>query len=264
MEKVREAANTSELLVEKRGAVAILTLHRPQVLNALSDSLLREVTSEMEQLDQDPGVRVMVLTGGDKVFAAGADIKGMAEASSAQMQISDRLANWERIRKISKPIIAAVSGYALGGGCELAMSCDLIVASEKAVFGQPEILIGVMPGAGGTQRLTRAIGKYRAMEFILTGSRFTAQQGMEWGLINRVVPPELLMEEAMALAEEIASKPPLAVRLAKEAVSWAQDVELGEGLLKERQHFYKLFDTEDQKEGMRAFLEKRKPNFKGK
>lgn len=252
------------MIVERKGAVAVLTLNRPEVLNALSDSLVEAVVSEMERLDKEEGVRAVVLTGGSKVFAAGADIKGMADATSQEMQKSDRLAKWERMRKISKPIVAAVSGFALGGGCEMAMSCDMIVASENAVFGQPEILIGVIPGAGGTQRLTRAIGKYRAMEFVLSGRRFSAQQALEWGLVNHVVPNELVVEEAVSLAEEIASRPPIAVRLAKEAVNWAVDVELGEGLVKERQHFYKLFDTEDQKEGMKAFLEKRKPVFKGK
>lgn len=253
-----------ELLVERKGRVAVLTLNRPKVLNALSDSLVEAVVSELERLDRDREVRVFVLTGGDSVFAAGADIKGMAEATSADLKRSDRLAKWERMRKISKPIVAAVAGYALGGGCELAMSCDLVVAAESAVFGQPEILIGVMPGAGGTQRLTRAIGRYRAMEFILTGKRFNARQALEWGLVNRVVPGEVLSEEALKLAQEIAAQPPVAVRLAKEAVHWAEDLELREGLARERAHFYDLFDTEDQKEGMRAFTEKRKPNFTGK
>lgn len=252
------------LLLEKKGAVAVLTLNRPEALNALSDELVEEMVSSLERLDRDPEVRVMILTGGEKCFAAGADIKEMAEASVADMLRSDRLAKWERMRKISKPVIAAVSGYALGGGCELALSCDLIVAAETAVFGQPEILIGVIPGAGGTQRLTRAIGKYRAMEMVLTGARVSAERALEWGLVNRMVPQELLMEEALSLAREIAARPPLAVQLAKEAVCKAQDTDLETGLLHERKLFYLLFGTQDQKEGMKAFLEKRKADFKGR
>jgi enoyl-CoA hydratase len=255
---------SSELLVERRGSVAILRLHRPDVLNALSDSLVETLVTELEKLDRDPEVRCFVLTGGDKVFAAGADIKGMADAGVAEMMGSDRLAKWERLRKIQKPIVAAVCGFALGGGLELAMSCDLLVAAEDAVFGQPEILLGVIPGAGGTQRLTRAIGRTRAMEFILTGKRFSAAEGLAWGLVNRVVPRELAVEEAVKLAVEIASKAPLAVRLAKEAVNRALDADLETGLLHERRLFYLLFGTEDQKEGMRAFLEKRPAKFTGK
>jgi enoyl-CoA hydratase len=257
-------AAASELLVERRGAVALLRLNRPEVLNALSDSLVESVVSELEALDRDPEIRCFVLTGGERVFAAGADIKGMAEAGVAEMMGSDRLAKWERLRKIQKPIVAAVCGYALGGGLELAMSCDLLVAAEDAAFGQPEILLGVIPGAGGTQRLTRAIGKTRALEYILTGRRFTAPEALAWGLVNRVVPRELVIEEALTLAAEIASKAPLAVRLAKEAVGKALDVDLESGLLHERRLFYLLFGTEDQKEGMRAFVEKRAARFLGK
>lgn len=251
------------LLVEKKETVAVLTLNRPEVLNALSDDLVEKLVSSLESLDRDPEIRVMVLTGGEKCFAAGADIKGMAEASVPDMLRSDRLAKWERMRRISKPIVAAVSGYALGGGCELALSCDLVVASETAVFGQPEILLGVIPGAGGTQRLTRAAGKYRAMEMVLTGSKISARQAREWGFVNRIVPPELLLEEALSLAREIAARPPFAVQLAKEAVCRAQDTDLETGLLHERKLFYLLFGTRDQKEGMKAFLEKRKAEFKG-
>ncbi|MBI4055426.1 MAG: enoyl-CoA hydratase/isomerase family protein [Elusimicrobia bacterium] len=255
---------TQELLVQREGPVAVHTLNRPKVLNALSDSLLESLVCALEQQDSDPEIRCMVVTGGEKVFAAGADIQGMAEASVAQMLCSDRLAKWQRLQKISKPLIAAVSGYALGGGCELAMCCDLIVASESAVFGQPEILIGVIPGAGGTQRLPRAIGKARAMEMILTGRRFDARKALEWGMVNRVVPPELLLAETMALAQEVARQAPLAVRAAKEAVLKALDLDIDSGLSYERKLFYLLFGTEDQKEGMRAFLEKRPPRFQGK
>jgi enoyl-CoA hydratase len=257
------SASTSELLTERRGPIEILRLNRPEVLNALSDSLVEALVSRLEALDRDPDVRCFVLTGGERVFAAGADIKGMAEAGVAEMMGSDRLAKWERLRKIQKPIVAAVSGYALGGGLELAMACDLIVAAEDASFGQPEILLGVMPGAGGTQRLTRAIGRTRAMEYILTGRRFSAVEALDWGLVNRIVPRELVFDEAVRLAEEIAAKAPLAVRLAKEAVSRALDADLETGLLHERRLFYLLFGTRDQKEGMRAFLEKRPAQFKG-
>ena len=261
--KTDAASVTRELLMERRGAVAILTLNRPQVLNALSDSLVESLVRALEELDRDPEIRCLILTGGEKVFAAGADIQGLAQATVPEMLDSDRLAKWERMRKISKPIIAAVAGYALGGGCELAMSCDLIVAGKTALFGQPEILIGVMPGAGGTQRLTRAVGKYRAMEMTLTGKRITAQEAWEWGLVNRVVPAEFLLEEALSLAREIASQAPQAVKLIKKAVNRAQEVDLDTGLSYERYLFYLLFGTQDQKEGMKAFLEKRKPNFKG-
>ena len=258
------AAPAAELLTERRGAVFVARLNRPEALNALSDSLVARLVSALESADRDPAVRVLVLTGGDKAFAAGADIKGLAEASIVDMLGSDRLAQWEKLRKLSKPLIAAVSGFALGGGCELAMSCDMIVAAEDAAFGQPEILLGAMPGAGGTQRLTRAIGKARAMEYVLTGRRFTAREAHAWGLVNRVVPKERVLEEALALAEEIARQAPLAVRLAKEAVNRALETDLETGLGYERRLFYLLFGTEDQKEGMKAFIEKRKPSFKGR
>ena len=262
--KQSETVQQEQLLVERRVAVAVLKLNRPEVLNALSDSLVEAVVSQMEALDRDPQVRVFLLTGGAKVFAAGADIKGMAEAGVAEMLSSDRLAKWERLRKIQKPIVAAVSGFALGGGLELAMACDLIVAGEDAVFGQPEVLLGVMPGAGGTQRLTRAIGRARAMELILTGRRFSAREGLAWGLVNRVAPKELAFDEALRLAKEISERAPMAVGLIKEAVNKALDMDLESGLLHERRLFYLLFGTADQKEGMKAFIEKREPKFTGK
>ncbi|OGS01373.1 MAG: enoyl-CoA hydratase [Elusimicrobia bacterium RIFCSPLOWO2_12_FULL_59_9] len=254
----------TDLVVQKKGKVSVLTLNRPQVRNALSDALMADLAAKLENLDRDSEVRVIVITGAGQCFAAGADISELAGATLQELLSSDRLAKWERVRKIKKPVIAAVSGYALGGGCELALSCDLIVAAEDAVFGQPEVLIGVMPGAGGTQRLVRAIGKYRAMELILTGKRFSAVEAQAWGMVSKTAPKEKLMEEAMALAEDIAKQAPLAVQLIKESVNRALETDLETGLLHERRLFYLLFGTEDQKEGMKAFLEKRKPSFQGK
>jgi len=247
-----------------RDNVGWIRLNRPEVLNALNLQLVSELVTVLTEMDRDDHVRCMVITGNEKAFAAGADIPEMAEASSVEMLIQDQFAEWDRIRKLAKPLIAAVNGYALGGGCELAMACDLIVASETAVFGQPEILLGIMPGAGGTQRLTRAIGKVRAMEMVLTGRSMTAREALQAGLINRVVPPELVEAEAMNLAKKIAQQPPVAVRVAKQAVLKAMDTTLETGLDYEQKLFYFLFSTEDQKEGMRAFVEKRKPRFQGK
>ncbi|HEY3876595.1 MAG TPA: enoyl-CoA hydratase-related protein, partial [Candidatus Kapabacteria bacterium] len=223
-----------------------------------------ELVDCLESLDLDERVRAIVLTGSERAFAAGADIKEMADASAMEMLSRDQFARWDRIRKIKKPIIAAVSGFALGGGCELMMHCDIIVASETARLGQPEILIGVMPGAGGTQRLTRAIGKGLAMEMILTGRQITGEEAMRAGLVNKVVPVEFYLEEAQKLAKDIADKPPIAVRLAKEAVLKSFDTTIEMGLEYERKNFYLLFASEDMREGMKAFLEKRKPEWKGK
>lgn len=252
------------VLTEVSGHVATLTLNRPKALNALSPELIDELIAAIEQFDDDPEVRVLIITGGPKVFAAGADIKAMVESSPMKMAAGRAIAKWARIRECRKPIIAAVSGYALGGGCELAMMCDIILASETAQFGQPEINIGVIPGAGGTQRLTRALGPYRAMELILTGDMLSAQEALQHGLVNKICPPEALLGEAQRLAAKIAAKPPLAAQLAKEAVRYAAETTLREGLQIELRNFYMLFDTEDQKEGMRAFVEKRKAEFKGK
>ncbi|WP_124728116.1 enoyl-CoA hydratase-related protein [Staphylospora marina] len=252
------------LLVERREAVGLIRLNRPRVLNALNTTLVRELADVMEEMDRDDEIRVIVLTGNEKAFAAGADIQEMAETTPVQFVVKQFFADWERIRRIAKPIIASVSGYALGGGNELAMCCDMIVASETARFGQPEINLGVIPGAGGTQRLTKAVGKMKAMELILTGRMMSAQEAFELGLVNRVVPQDKLEEETMALAGEIASKPPIAVRLGKQAVLKALDLTLEHGLHFEQNAFFMLFSSEDQREGMKAFVEKRKPEFKGK
>jgi enoyl-CoA hydratase len=256
--------NYTNLLVTKEEGYAIVQFNRPDVLNALNMKLMEELVDALETLDKDNDVRCIILTGNEKAFAAGADIKEMADASAMEMLIRDQFARWDRIRKIKKPLIAAVSGFALGGGCELMMTCDIIIASETAKIGQPEINIGVMPGAGGTQRLTRAVGKVKAMELVLTGKMISAQEALQWGLINKVVPIEYYLQEAKDLAGEIASKPPLAVRLAKESVLKAFDTTIEGGLEFERKNFYMLFASEDQKEGMKAFTEKRKAEWKGK
>jgi enoyl-CoA hydratase len=250
--------------VHAEDAVGVVELYRPEALNALSTALIDELIAALQAFDADEAIGCVVVHGSERAFAAGADIKEMAEAGTVEMLRRDNLARWERIRGIKKPIIAAVSGFALGGGNELAMSCDMIIASETAVFGQPEINIGVMPGAGGTQRLTRAIGKARAMEMILTGRPMTAREAEQAGLVSRVVPREVYLDEALKLAREIAAKAPLAVRLAKAAVNKAYELTLREGLEAERAAFYTLFSSEDQKEGMRAFIEKRKATYRGR
>ncbi|GEO03062.1 enoyl-CoA hydratase [Adhaeribacter aerolatus] len=247
-----------------RENIALVAFNRPKELNALSPQLMSELRDALLTLDQDDSVRVIVLTGNEKVFAAGADIKQMADKSAIDMLLQDQFATWDQIKKTKKPIIAAVSGFALGGGCELAMTCDMIIASETAVFGQPEIKIGVLPGAGGTQRLTRALGKAKAMEMVLTGKFISAEEAEKHGLINKVVPVELYLEEAYKLAAEIAQQSPVAVRLAKEAVLRSFESSLEEGLYFERKNFYLAFASDDQKEGMEAFIQKRKPDFKGK
>ncbi|KJB88748.1 enoyl-CoA hydratase [Paenibacillus sp. E194] len=246
------------------GAVGVLTLNRPDVLNALNRELIQELVAELERMDRDEAVKVLVITGNDKAFAAGADIREMADESAVSLLLKRQFDVWDRIGGIAKPIIAAVSGYVLGGGCELMMNCDLVVASDTARFGQPEIRIGVMPGAGGTQRLTRAVGQRKAMELLLTGDTLLAEEALCCGLINKVAPVELYLEEALKLARRIANQPPLAVSLIKQAVRKAEDLSLAEGLDFERQCFHLLFASEDQKEGMLAFQEKRRPQFKGR
>ncbi|MFN8656930.1 MAG: enoyl-CoA hydratase-related protein [Candidatus Obscuribacterales bacterium] len=244
--------------------VGIVRLNRPQALNALSHELMAELVDALEVFDRDDQIRVIILTGSDRAFAAGADIKEMSDESTVSIMLKDQFATWDRVKEIKKPIIAAVSGFALGGGCELAMTCDIIIASETAQFGQPEINLGVIPGAGGTQRLTRCVAKYKAMEMILTGRSIGAHEAKEAGLVNRVVPVELYMDEALNLAKEIAKKSPLAVRMAKEAILKTFDLPISQGLDFERKNFYMLFSSEDQKEGMKAFMEKRSASFKGK
>ena len=250
------------ITTETRGRVGLVTLNRPQALNALNKQLMDELTSALELFDQDDKIGAMVVTGNEKAFAAGADIKEMAGKSAQEMKESKQVAVFDRIRSVEKPVIAAVSGWALGGGCELALSCDMIIASESAKFGLPEVTIGVIPGAGGTQRLTHAVGKSLAMEMILNNRTLTAQEAHQFGMVNRVSDDYL--NDALKLAEEIASRAPLAVRAAKKAVNVSYESSLTDGLATEKQLFYELFSTEDQKEGMQAFIEKRKPNWSGK
>jgi len=252
------------ILVEIEPPIATVTLNRPKVLNALSPAVIAEVSAALAELDADDSVRAVVLTGGAKVFAAGADIQDMADQGPVDQLLRDQTGRWAPLAGFKKPLIAAVDGYALSGGCEVALMCDLIVAGDTARFGQPEINLGIIPGAGGTQRWPRSAGKYVAMEVMLTGATLTAQRAYELGIANKVVPAEMTIGIAKRIARELAGKPPLAVRLAKEAVLKAFEGPLSEGLAVERKSFYFLFATEDQKEGMHAFLEKRKGVFKGR
>jgi enoyl-CoA hydratase len=245
--------------------VALVTLDRPEVLNALDSETMRQLVEALERLDADDACRVIVITGaGERAFAAGADIRELSEATPTSLAIANSFARWERLRRVRKPLIAAVRGYALGGGCELAMTCDLLVAADDAVFGQPEIRIGVMPGAGGTQRLTRALGKARAMELILTGRNLPAREAERHGLVTQLVPREATISAALDLAARIAAMPPLAVMAAKEAVNRAYELSLEAGLEFERRNFFLLFGSDDQREGMAAFLEKREATFRGR
>lgn len=244
--------------------IALIRLNRPKELNALNLQLMQEIRQALLEFDSNDDVRCIIITGNERAFAAGADIKQMESRTAIDMLKIDQFETWDQIRKTKKPVIAAVSGFCLGGGCELAMTCDMIVASDTAKFGQPEIRLAIMPGAGGTQRLTRAVGKALAMEMVLTGKFISAEEALEAGLINRVVPEELYLDEAVKLAKEVAQQSPVAVRLAKESVLKAFDSGLQEGLYFERKNFYMCFASEDQKEGMKAFVEKRKAEFKGK
>jgi enoyl-CoA hydratase len=252
------------ILVERDGAVGIVTLNRPEKLNALNKQLMTELVDALQEFDRDESIRCIALLGSDKVFAAGADIGEMAEAQPIDLLFENRFARWDAIRAISKPIVAGVAGYCLGGGCEMVMTCDMIVAGDNAQFGQPEINIGVIPGAGGTQRLTRAVGKAIAMDLILTGRFLTAREALEAGLVSRVVAAEAWRDETLKVCHTIATKSPVALRVAKECVLKAFDTTIEGGIDYERRAFYLLFASEDQKEGMRAFVEKRAPEFVGR
>jgi enoyl-CoA hydratase/carnithine racemase len=255
----------AELIESSRdGNVVLLRLNRPEARNALSPELMEELASELERLDPDPEVRCVVIAGSDKVFAAGADIKAMSERTFAEALRHPAASFWRRLAAIKTPMIAAVSGYALGGGCELALACDMIVAAPGATFGQPEINLGIIPGGGGTQRLARVLGKQRAMELVLTGERFDAAAALELGLVNRVVEGDGWLDEAMALAATVAERPPIAARLAKQAVIAAEETALSAGLESERRLYELAMATEDRVEGMTAFLEKREPKFEGR
>jgi enoyl-CoA hydratase len=255
--------NYQNILAEKRErGVGFIKLNRPKQLNALCDDLMSELNDCLKRFDVDKDVRAIVITGSDKAFAAGADIKEMSSRNFAEVQRIDMLSTWQNIRSVKKPIIAAVNGYALGGGCELAMSCDICIAGDGAQFGQPEVLIGTVPGAGGSQRLARAVGKSKAMEWILTGKRFSATEAERAGLVSRVVPSDKLVEEAIKLAEEIASLSSPVIQIAKECVNRSYESSLNEGLLYELRQFHSTWGLKDRDEGMKAFADKRKPEWK--
>ena len=255
---------TDLVLSEIKGSVGIITINRPDALNAVNSEVMDGIISKTKVLDEDPAIGCIVITGNGKAFIAGADIKEMHEKSYMDMYLADKQSAWEGFANTRTPIIAAVNGFALGGGCELAMMCDIVLASETAKFGQPEIKLGVTPGWGGSQRLTKAVGKAKAMDLILTGRMMSAQEAEQSGLISRIIPADELMEEALKTANEIASFSLPSVMIAKEQVNRAFETTLNEGLRFERRTFYSLFATEDQKEGMSAFAEKRKPDFKNK
>jgi enoyl-CoA hydratase/carnithine racemase len=252
-----------ETALDEHG-VALLRLIRPEARNALSPEMMERIASELERLDPDPTVRCIVIAGSDEVFAAGADIKAMSERSFEEALRHPAAAFWRRVAAIKTPLVAAVSGFALGGGCELALACDMIVASDTARFGQPEVTLGIIPGGGGSQRLARVLGKQRAMEYVLTGRRFDAEMGLEMGLVNKVVKKGRWLQEALELARTVAERPPIAARLAKQAVLVAEETGLSAGLEGERRLYELSMATEDRVEGMRAFLEKREPKFRGR
>jgi enoyl-CoA hydratase len=259
-----DQAEFEDILTWTEGRVGVVQLNRPKVLNALNRNIMGEIMRALEAFDADGGVGCIVITGNQRAFAAGADITEMAEATPVTMLKNPFVDYWDRLQRIAKPLVAAVSGYALGGGCELAMACDMIVASDTARFGQPEINIGVIPGAGGTQRLARAVGKALTMEMVLNGRFLTAEEALQHGLVNRVVPAETYLEEALIFAAEIAARAPIATRLAKEAINAAFETTLQAGLAHERRLFYLLFASEDQKEGMDAFINKRPAEWQDK
>ena len=251
------------ILTEIHGRVGLVRINRPEAKNALSSILLKALMDALAEFDRDDAIGAMVITGSDQVFASGLDIKEVLDASTVGLLKNDPVALFDLIRIIHKPVIAAVSGWCLGGGCELSLSCDMIVASETARFGQPEINLGVMPGAGGTQRLARSVGKAIAMEMILNNRILSAQEALQFGMVNRVVPVERYLDEALGLAADIAARAPLALRMAKEAINNAFETTMSDGLADERRAFHLLFSSKDQKEGMAAFVEKRKAKWKG-
>ncbi len=257
--------NYETIATSREGMLGIITLNRPQAMNALNEKLVKEMISALGEFETDDGVRCLVITGSERAFSAGADIKEMAKLDTVQMAMTGHFFPlWDKVGRYPKPIVGALSGYVLGGGLELAMSLDILIASETTQFGQPEIDIGVMPGGGGTQRLTRAVGKSKAMEMVLTGKRIGAEEAKMLGLVSRVVPKEAYLEEAKKVANDLASKSPVAVRMAKMAVNKAFEMGLTQGIDFERELFYMLFASEDKKEGMDAFVEKRKAEFRGK
>jgi enoyl-CoA hydratase len=244
--------------------IGFITLNRPKQLNALNRTMVGEIVSAAEEFDRDTQVKVILLSGHGKAFSAGADIDEMANDNPVRLELLNQFADWDRLSLVKKPIIGAVKSFVFGGGFELALSCDLLIAAGDTLFSFPEVTLGVMPGAGGTQRLTKLVGKTKALEWILTAERINAQTALKYGIINKIVAPELLMEEAISLARTITAQPPLAVRMIKDSVNKAVDYSLYEGMQYERKNFYLLFASEDQKEGMEAFVEKRKPNFTGR
>lgn len=246
------------------GQLGFITLNRPQVLNAINRQMVSEILSAMESFDDDDDIRVIVLSGKGRAFAAGADIDEMVNDTAVDFELRNQFKDWDRLAMIKKPIIGAVQGFSLGGGFELALCCDLLFAADDAEFGFPEVNLGVMPGAGGTQRLTKLVGKTKAMEWLFTGKRIMAKEALRFGIVNQLVAKEVLMEETIKIANIIASQAPLSIRLIKESVQKAVDAPLSEGMHFERKNFYLLFSSDDQKEGMQAFQEKRKPNFTGK
>ncbi|HAV78368.1 MAG TPA: enoyl-CoA hydratase [Anaerolineae bacterium] len=254
--------NYTSILVETRGRAGLITFNRPSALNAFNHQLMSEVMDALADFDKDDNIGAMVITGNEKAFAAGADIKEMAGKSAQEMKDADHVAVYDRIRSVEKPVIAAVSGWALGAGCEVALSCDMIIASNSSKFGLPEVTIGVIPGAGGTQRLIRTVGKALAMEMIINNRTITAEEAYQFGMVNRVVPVSDYLKDALNLADQIGSRAPMAVRAAKKMINASYDLSLTDGLALEKKVFYDLFGTDEQKEGMQAFVEKRRPKWK--